>query len=75
MYVQRAELPSEWEHDYIDAYRKQRGDATKSEEAVCFDVRGACTCWAYYPWYMQAGYVLSHGDLKSELLTKFLEYT
>lgn len=24
-------------------------------DMVCYSVRGACTAWSHYPWYMQAG--------------------
>lgn len=30
-------------------------DEEFEEDAVCFQVRGACTAWSHYPWYMQAG--------------------
>jgi hypothetical protein len=51
--VERVELP--YEMDTKALWEREGPSSGPMEIAACFNLRGACTCWSYYPWYMQAG--------------------
>ncbi|ETN46001.1 uncharacterized protein HMPREF1541_00184 [Cyphellophora europaea CBS 101466] len=62
MEVDRVELPAGFVDDEEGGggggqNLQQADQARPSERAMCYSVRGACTAWSHYPWYMQAGYV------------------
>lgn len=45
--VKRIEMPSECEDDCLESLSEK--GATFYRGAACFNVRGACMCWSYYP--------------------------
>ncbi|KPI38878.1 uncharacterized protein AB675_5732 [Cyphellophora attinorum] len=51
--VERVELP--YDGDGKTTLELEGVGFQATEIAACFNLRGACTCWSYYPWYMQAG--------------------
>jgi hypothetical protein len=51
--VERVELPCEMDTKAL--WEREGPSSGPMEITACFNLRGACTCWSYYPWYMQAG--------------------